>query len=92
MKRKATNILIAIGAISIYIAALVCFKISYLVEAAEDIEMRNSAISISYYARSTYWDWIGIGLIVVTTILLVGLFLYWRTQSDRAMTRINVND
>ena len=65
MKPKSKNILVAITAISFYVSAIVCFKISYLVEAAEDIELQKAGITISYYARSTYWDWIGIGLVLI---------------------------
>lgn len=91
MKPKYSKILVICLVLVLYFAMFLSFILGEMKEEADDIKLRNSAISIDFYVRSTYWDFIGIGFFIIATILAICAFRYFRYKKTQNLHSLDLN-
>ncbi len=92
MKTKRSKVIAVCLVMTLYLAMYLSFVLGELKERADDEELRNAGISISFYMRSTYWDIIGIGFFIVATIAAIGVFRYFRSKEPENLNSFNLKN
>ena len=90
MKTKHSKVTAICFVLSLYFAAFLSFVMGEIKEQADDEKLRNLGIHISFYMRSTYWDIIGIGLLIVATMTAIDAFRYFRYKKPENLNSLSL--
>ena len=74
--------------LTLYFAMFLSFILGEMKERTEDAELSRLNINIDFYARSTYWDWIGIAFFIAATITAICAFRYFRHEKTEELNSI----
>jgi len=75
-----------------YLAAFLSFVMGEIKEQADDEKLRNMGIHISFYMRSTYWDIIGIGFLIVATTTAIGTYRHFRYKTPENLNSLSLRN
>lgn len=86
MKTKQSKIITICLVLILYCASFLSFEMGKIKERYEDEQLSTSGISIDFYWRYTYWDFIGVGLFLMATIIAISACRYFRYKKPVVQT------